>query len=181
VIFGNDIRGTVGVSLLVGHQRRDQRKITFGVTTAMLPRSIGGTAAPPMTTSAHVLRAYTEQLWPKLTIRGSKYQRTATMITSDGNRNPAKLDRCGDTRTSWRRISPACLRRPSANATVPFNDYRPHRALGQAAPLRSLPPPTRHPSSVLDVAIGSMGCYTNTPRPHDVDDQFGTIGHCVFI
>jgi putative transposase len=38
-----------------------------------------------------------------------------------------------------------------------FNDHRPHRALGQAAPLRSLPRPRRHPSITCDVAIGSVG------------------------
>jgi hypothetical protein len=34
----------------------------------------------------------------------------------------------------------------------------------------------RHPSFICDVAIYSTGRYTNTPRSHNVDDQFGTTG-----
>ena len=40
MIFGNDIRDTVGVGLLVGHQRRCQRKPVPGVTNRC-SRSIG--------------------------------------------------------------------------------------------------------------------------------------------
>jgi putative transposase len=38
-----------------------------------------------------------------------------------------------------------------------FNDHRPHRALNQAAPLRSLPPPASHPNVTSNVAIYSTG------------------------
>lgn len=38
-----------------------------------------------------------------------------------------------------------------------FNDHRPHRALGQAAPLRSLPLPASPSTVTCDVAIGSAG------------------------
>ena len=41
------------------------------------------------------------------------------MITSGGNRNPAKLDRGAGTAAGRRGISPACPSQPSANATVP--------------------------------------------------------------
>lgn len=37
----------------------------------------------------------------------------------------------------------------------------------------------RRPSFTCDVAIYLAGCYTNTPRSHDVDDQFGT--HTVLL
>jgi hypothetical protein len=37
-----------------------------------------------------------------------KYQRTATVITSGGNRNPAKLDLGAGSRTRQRRINTAC-------------------------------------------------------------------------
>src|SRR5581483_1068885 len=55
-----------------------------------------------------------------------------------------------------------------------FNDHRPHRALNQAAPLRSLPPPAA-PSQLhvrrRDLLDGLIHEYTPS---HDVDDQFGT-------
>jgi transposase InsO family protein len=40
---------------------------------------------------------------------------------------------------------------------VHFNHHRPHRALNQAAPLRSLPPPASHPNVTSNVAIYSTG------------------------
>jgi hypothetical protein len=43
------------------------------------------------------------------------------MITSDGNRNPAKPDRRGATRPGWRRILPPCPIPSSVNATDPIN------------------------------------------------------------
>jgi hypothetical protein len=46
--------------------------------------------------------------------------RIATMITSGENLNSAKLDRRSGRREQRRRISPACLRLPSANATAPY-------------------------------------------------------------
>jgi integrase-like protein len=52
-----------------------------------------------------------------------------------------------------------------------FNDHRPHRALNQAAPLNPCHRLRRHPSFASDVAICSVGWYTNTPRSHDVDDN----------
>jgi putative transposase len=55
-----------------------------------------------------------------------------------------------------------------------FNDHRPHRALNQAAPLRSLPPPAS-PSQLhlrrRDLLGGLIHEYA---RSHDVDDQSGT-------
>ncbi len=53
------------------------------------------------------------------------------MITSGGNRNPAKLD-CGACTGGRRGISPAFLSRPSVNATKPLagldlDDARPIR------------------------------------------------------
>jgi hypothetical protein len=60
VIFGNDIRDTVGVGPLVSYQRQCQRKIVPGVTKRC-SRSIGGTAARQLTTITHAeLAAYME-------------------------------------------------------------------------------------------------------------------------
>jgi hypothetical protein len=52
------------------------------------------------------------------------------MITSGGKRNPANLDRNGDTELWRRRISSACLSLSSVNATVPWRyhlDREQHR------------------------------------------------------
>jgi hypothetical protein len=46
VIFGNNIRDTVGVDPPVDHRRRCQRKITLGGVTKRCSRSIGGTTGP---------------------------------------------------------------------------------------------------------------------------------------
>ena len=48
-----------------------------------------------------------------------RYHRTATRITSGGNRKPAKLDPEADTLQQRRGISPACRSLPSLNATGP--------------------------------------------------------------
>ena len=48
-----------------------------------------------------------------------------------------------------------------------YNEHRPHRALGQAAPLTAVPPPP--PTG--DVRVDRLGgSSTNMPRSHDVDE-----------
>jgi hypothetical protein len=43
------------------------------------------------------------------------------MISSGGNRNPAKLDLGAGSRKRQRRINTACPSRPSTDATVPLD------------------------------------------------------------
>ncbi|MFY9807435.1 MAG: integrase core domain-containing protein [Pseudonocardiaceae bacterium] len=55
-----------------------------------------------------------------------------------------------------------------------FYDHHPHRALNQAAPLKSLPPPASPPELHLrcrDLLGGLIHEYTQVA---DADDQFGT-------
>jgi hypothetical protein len=55
-----------------------------------------------------------------------------------------------------------------------YNSHRPHRALGQAAPLRPLP--TRQPprSITYDDTTDSTDCSTSIIRSRDVRDVSGT-------
>jgi RNA polymerase sigma factor (sigma-70 family) len=52
-----------------------------------------------------------------------RYQRTASMMTSGGNRKPAKLD-CGACTAGRCGISPACPSQRSVNATEPRHELR---------------------------------------------------------
>jgi transposase InsO family protein len=54
-----------------------------------------------------------------------------------------------------------------------YNDHRPHRALGQAAPLRPLPHPTRVEFNNVR-ATASADCCTSISRPHEVRPVSGT-------
>ena len=55
-----------------------------------------------------------------------------------------------------------------------YNSHRPHRTLGQAAPLR--PPPSRRRAmrSPSDGATGSVDCSTSISRSRDVSSVSGT-------
>jgi hypothetical protein len=55
------------------------------------------------------------------------------VITSGGNRNPAKLDVGAGNRTRQERINTACPSRPSVDATVPYEALPAgiHRAKGR--------------------------------------------------
>jgi putative transposase len=55
-----------------------------------------------------------------------------------------------------------------------YNGHRPHRALGQAAPLRPLPQATRTIRTPSNGATGSVGCSTSISRSHDVCGVSGT-------
>jgi putative transposase len=49
-----------------------------------------------------------------------------------------------------------------------YNSHRPHRTLGQAAPLRPLPQQTTSETNKSDGATGSADCSTSISRSHDV-------------
>ena len=55
-----------------------------------------------------------------------------------------------------------------------FNEHRPHRALGQAAPLRPLPHRTTMRPTASDDETGSAASSTSTSRSHDVSRVSGT-------
>ena len=55
-----------------------------------------------------------------------------------------------------------------------YNTHRPHRTLGQAAPLRPLPQPTTSETNTIDGATGSAGCSTSISRSHEVCRVSGT-------
>ncbi len=65
------------------------------------------------------------------------------------------------------------VRAPRANAIAECW-IAPHRALNQAAPLQPLPSPTSSSQLRLRRRDRLGAGYANTPRSHDVDDQFGT-------